>query len=193
MGTNAADQAETLKTVARSSAALMAVLEACRSLELAFWCVGAGAVRNLVWDHLHGKAPSSSIPEVDLVYFDSKAPPEQERHIQGRLLQAHPGVSWDVTNQAHVHLWYERAFGTPVAPLCSVEEGVASWPEYATCIALCLTGRGELEVVAPYGLADLFALRVRHNPARASPAVFGSRHTSKGWLQRWPKLELVPA
>ena len=33
----------------------MAALRAGRALGLAQWCIGAGALRNLVWDALHGQ------------------------------------------------------------------------------------------------------------------------------------------
>lgn len=45
---------EQLISIVRASAWFMPALEAVRSLHLNSWCIGAGAVRNLVWDHLHG-------------------------------------------------------------------------------------------------------------------------------------------
>ena len=44
---------ERLCHIARSSTWFMAALKAVRDLELPSWCIGAGAVRNLVWDALH--------------------------------------------------------------------------------------------------------------------------------------------
>jgi len=46
-----------LRAIAQSSLPLMQALAAARGLGLASWCIGAGAVRNRVWDHLHGCAP----------------------------------------------------------------------------------------------------------------------------------------
>eukprot|EP01034_Spumella_vulgaris_P027324 gene27324-34024_t len=43
-----------LVLLVRSSAGLMAALRAVRELGLDSWCIGAGAVRSLVWDTLHG-------------------------------------------------------------------------------------------------------------------------------------------
>ena len=48
-----------------------------------------------------------------------------------------------------------------------------------------------LTVVAPHGLDDLFGLRVRHNPTRATVEQFMARHTRKGWLEQWPRLRVV--
>jgi len=57
----------------RSSSPLMAALRAVRSLRLASWCIGAGAVRSLVWDTLHGFEEASPVEDVDVVYFDDSA------------------------------------------------------------------------------------------------------------------------
>ena len=190
MSASADDHAELLKAIAWASPVLMAALDAARAVGLSSWCIGAGAVRNLAWDHLHGHDPLPR-DEIDLVYFDATAPPKREQDIQDHLARAHPQFIWDVTNQAYVHLWYERVFGRPVQPLRSLEGGIASWPEYATCVGLTLTVQGELQVLAPYGLSDLFALRVRHNPARVGRDVFTARHSSKRWVERWPQLQVV--
>src|SRR5262245_23516923 len=106
------EHVESLKAIARGSPALMAALVAARSVGLPSWCIGAGAVRNAVWDHLHDRPPSASLEEVDLVYFDPRLLREHEEYIEGLLSRSHPGFTWDVTNQAHVHLWYERSFAT---------------------------------------------------------------------------------
>lgn len=41
-----------------------------RDLGLPTWCIGAGAVRHLVWEQLKGYAQSSHLADVGLVYFD---------------------------------------------------------------------------------------------------------------------------
>lgn len=178
-----------LCAIARASPPLMRALAAARGLGLASWCIGAGAVRNRVWDHLHGHAPSAAT-DVDLVFFDPDAPPDHDHALRTQLLASNPEWDWDVTNQAHVHLWYGQTFGTAVPPLGSLAEGVGSWPEYATCVGLTLTADHTLTVVAPHGLDDLFGLRVRHNPARATVEQFMARHTGKRWLEQWPRLRL---
>lgn len=185
------EHVESLQAIAQASPALMAALEAARATGLRSWCIGAGAVRNLVWDHLHGGSSASPLEEVDLAYFDPQQPRGHEQHTQEILSRTCPSVTWEVTNQAHVHLWYEQVFGMSVPPLESLEEGVASWPEYATCVGLCLTAQDQLEVLAPHGLSDLFALLVRHNPARVGQSAFAARHSSKRWVERWPSLQIV--
>lgn len=184
------EQTSELLNIARSSLPLMQALEMARSLHLRSWCIGAGAVRNCVWDHLHGFSAAKTLDEVDLVYFDNNAAPERDAQLLQQLNLICPLTRWDVTNQAHVHLWYEKLFGTQVQPLESLEQGIATWPEFATCVGLSLQDNGSISTIAPFGLQDLFELQIRHNPARASVATFNQRHQSKQWVHRWPKLTI---
>lgn len=173
----------------RSSRGLMSALVAVRSLGLSSWCIGAGAVRSLVWDALHGFDKPSEIEDVDVVYFDGAARgAEQDAYLEGRLRSLLPALRWEVTNQATVHHWFAEDLGQRVPPLGSLEEGVATWPEFATCVGVNLDGEESIGVVAPHGLDDLFGLRVRHNPLRASAATYRQRVASKRFGERWPLL-----
>jgi hypothetical protein len=182
-----------LVQMVRSAPALMALLETARKLELASWCIGAGAVRSLVWDRLHGLATPTRYDDVDVVYYDAAGGPGQDDDMLQRLLALTPAVAWEATNQALVHRWYAQQYGQEVPPLRSLAEGIASWPEYATCVGGTLHADGTIDVIAPHGLRDLFELRVRHNPARASAAVYAQRVISKRFAERWPRLSIVPA
>ena len=176
----------------RSSPALMEMLDTVRRLKLASWCIGAGAVRSLVWDRLHGFVAPSHYDDVDVVYYDSVAGSAQDAQLLRRLLGLNPSVRWEVTNQASVHQWFLNQRSQVVPPLCSLAEGIATWPEYATCVGVTLNLDDSIEVIAPHGLEDLFHLRVRHNPIRASAAVFNERVASKQFAERWPMLSITP-
>lgn len=144
------DLRQQLLHLARQSAWLMDALRAARSLQLASWCIGAGAVRNLVWDHLHELA--AQVPgDVDLVYFEPAADAVQDAALRERLAACCPELPWDVTNQAHVHHWYADYFGQPMAALNSLEEAVGSWPEYATAVGLSMRADDSLQVIARTG------------------------------------------
>ncbi|WP_416763453.1 nucleotidyltransferase family protein [Roseateles sp. So40a] len=173
---------------------LMQALCAVRDLGLPSWCIGAGAIRNAVWDALSGHTRPSALSDVDVAFFDaSDLTPERDAALQRRLAAAHPGVPWEVTNQAAVHLWFESYFGHAVAPLRSLEEAVGTWPEYATSVGIWLDAEDAPQVVAPHGLEDLFAMVVRRNPTRASVRDFNDRTASKRYAERWPKVRIVPA
>lgn len=186
--------AQRLAALVAASPAWMGWLQAARAQGLADWCIGAGALRNLVWDALHGHAQPTPPEDVDLVYFaPDVAPGTHERAVEAALRRLRPDVPWEVCNQAFVHHWHAARFGQAVPPLASLAEAVASWPEYATAVGVCLDGDGRLRVIAPHGLGDLFAGIVRHNPARASAAAYRQRVASKRLAERWPRITVVPA
>ena len=186
-----AHQSELIAIVDASSW-FMNALRAVASLKLKAWCIGAGAVRNIVWDHVHGHPQPSSLPDVDVAYFDEyDLSPGAEKSLQSALEEAVPKLPWEVTNQAAVHLWFEGYFGHKVAPLHSLEEAVASWPEYATCVGITLGPEEEIQVIAPWGLEDLFSVTVRRNPTRVSPETYHQRTAQKQYAQRWPMVTII--
>lgn len=182
---------ERLIRMVRSSSNLMALLAAVRSLHLQSWCIGAGVVRGLVWDHLHGFSQPSRYDDVDVTYYDSSADEKQDDDLTRRLLDIDPSVRWEVSNQALIHHWFLKAHGQSVPPLRSLENGIATWPEYATCVGVTLNADDTLELIAPHGLQDLFDLKVRHNAVRASADIFMQRVRSKRFIERWPMLSMV--
>jgi hypothetical protein len=183
-----------LDAIARATPWFMRALADVRSLGLADWCIGAGAVRNLVWDALHERAAPSALADVDVAWFDAvDTAPERDGALLARLRAIAPATPWEVTNQAGVHRWFERCFGHAVEPLASLEDAVASWPEFATCVGVSLAADGALRVIAPHGLDDLFALVVRRNPARASVGSYRERVAQKRFAERWPQVRVVPA
>lgn len=183
-----------LTGLVRAAPWFMAALRAGRELGLTQWCVGAGALRNLVWDALHGHAQRSVLADVDLAWFcATDLDPARDAALQARLLQACPDLPWEVTNQAGVHLWFERHFGHAVAPLRSLEEAIASWPEPATAVGVWLDADDVLHVIAPLGLDDLLGLRVRRNPARVSLETYRQRCATKRYAERWPRVVVEPA
>ena len=174
-----------------SSHELMAALSVVRDLRLTSWCIGAGAIRSLVWDKLHGYETPTNLSDVDVVHFDAAAEPEQDAQLERRLQIAMPNLTWEVTNQAHIHHWFREHFSQVVAPVASMEEGVATWPECATCVGVTLVHDNTIAVVAPHGLTDLFSMVLRHNPVRASKEVYWERVIKKQLLERWPLVSAI--
>ena len=181
-----------LHDIVRGTPSLMVALRAVRSQGLPAWCIGAGALRARVWDVLHHYPAPSEVPDMDVAYFDpAHTRPEDESTLQQRLSTRLPHVPWEVTNQARVHHWYgPDASGQPAAPLSSLSEGLATWPEYATAVGVWLDADEQLHTIAPHGLDDLMHMVVRHNPLRASRAVYLERLASKQFQQRWPQVRV---
>lgn len=192
---NPATAAQRLRLIriVRGTEWLMRALRVARELDLPDWCIGAGALRNAVWDAVHGYEVASPPRDVDLAYFDpDHLEAERDHALEARLRARDRSLPWEVTNQAGVHLWFEEVFGHPVEPLTSIEAAVATWPETATAVAVSLTADDEIRVLAPLGLDDLLGVVVRRNPARVSVDTYRRRIREKRYAERWPRVRVIP-
>jgi hypothetical protein len=150
--------------------------------------VAAGTVRNTIWDILSGVRPEAPTADIDVVYHDVHC--RQERRWASVLRQQHPEYTWEVTNQAWVHEWY-RDKGRLIDPYPTLSHALEMWPETATAVAVRLRTDSELEVVAPFGLRDLFGLVARYNPRQATRTEFLARVEGKRWQRKWPELTII--
>ncbi len=168
------------------------VLRTVRTLELPDCWVGAGFVRALVWDRLHGFRRPTPLDDVDVVYFDpAVTDPTVERGHERRLASLWPGdlpaVPWSVKNQARMH----RRNGDP--PYIDTADALCHWLETPTVIAVRIDGQGKLELLAPLGLGDLLALRLAPTPHALARrlADYQERVLNKPWARQWPRLKVV--
>jgi hypothetical protein len=167
---------------------MMQVLNATAELGLPDCWVGAGFVRNRVWDALCGHDRATPLDDVDVIYFDpDECDPAAETQAEKRLAGRLPGPVWQVRNQARMH----AVNGDP--PYRNTADAIAHWLETPTCIAARAAG-GAVQIIAPHGLADLFDLRVRPTPAGARRAdAYAARIARKNWQTLWPQLTIVAA
>jgi len=164
------------------------VLAMVRSLGLPDCWVGAGFIRNAVWDHLHGRPPSRHFGEVDVIWFSAERTAQAEdAGLEAALRASDSSIVWSVKNQARMH----RRNGD--APYGSAVEAMRAWPETATAVAARYTEDGACEIAAPFGLEDLFNLVLRSTPrfAHAKHQIYLDRVRSKGWLTAWPLLRMA--
>jgi uncharacterized protein len=68
---------------------------------------------------------------------------------------------------------------------------VATWPEYAVCVAARLALSGAIEICAPHGLDDLLDGVWRRNPARVTVGESERRLARKQPASRWPGVRLI--
>jgi len=178
-----------LATILRASSSAMLVLSIARRLDLPDWLLFSGAVYQRVLNHLTGRPADYGIKDYDLAYFDaSDRSYEAEDRVIRRVAAAFDEPlrrMVEARNQARVHLWFEQKFGEAYTPLSSSAEALKRFvsPTFAVAVRLCADNR--LQVEAPFGLADLFALRLRPNPLRPTA---GFARTAAGILRRWPEL-----
>lgn len=149
--------------------------------------IGAGFLRNPVWDVLHGRAPDfAGLADVDVLFFDpADTTSARERAVEAELAATFPAVPWSARNQARMHA------RNGDAPYRDTADALSHWLETATAIAARLRG-GRVEVLAPYGVADLAGLVLRPTPPTATRPDklerYRRRVWQKGWLHRWPCL-----
>ena len=182
---------ETLIQVVRRAPLLMAALRAARDVDAPDWLINAGAIRDAVWDAYHDRPPAMP-RDVDLGFFDADdLSPQRDDAVEAALRACAPELPWEAKNQAAVHLWYPRRFGTWVEPFAATAEAVATFPETATCVGVRLRPDEAIEVVAPHGLGDLLGCVCRHNPTRVSREFYEGRLAEKGWRERWPLMRVM--
>jgi hypothetical protein len=92
----------------------------------------------------------------------------------------------EVRNQARVHLWFQGKFGDAYAPLSCTDESFERYLCPAYAVGVRLQPDGEIDVAAPFGLEDLFAMRLRPNPRRPVSADNFARAAASA-RARWPE------
>lgn len=163
------------------------ILALVQSMRLPDCWVGAGFLRNAVWDRLHGRPTSTPSGDVDVLWFDpERADLSEDRAIETGLRALDPSVDWSVKNQGRMHL------RNGDAPYASAVEAMRHWPDTATAVAARRTAQAGYEFAAPFGLDDLFNLVVRPTPRFRDDkhGIYLDRVRRKGWLGTWPLLRM---
>jgi uncharacterized protein len=187
-----ASGAAELEAQVRACPWLLGVLAAIRESGLPDAWVGAGVIRDLVWDGLHGGFDPALVKDVDVAFFDpSDLRAERDDEAERVLLDLTSDVPWEAKNQAAVHLWYQQGFGVPYPPASCSEEAVGRWPETATSVAVQLTPRDSVRICAPCGLADLLDGVWRRNPRQVSVEESRARLARHRVAERWPRVRIV--
>jgi hypothetical protein len=179
-----------LEEIVRSSPNLMQVLRTARDLDLPDWLVFSGAVYQRVLNSLTGRDLDYGIKDYDLGYFDPDVSYEAEDAVIRRVAAAFAAPlsqMVEVRNQARVHLWFEGRFGEPYAALTSSAEALARFVSPLYAVGVRLEASETLTIVAPFGLDDLFAMRLRPNPIRPTN---GFARTAASAAARWPELNV---
>ena len=180
---------ECLTTILRATPPLMQALTVARRLSLPDWLVFSGAVYQPVLNHLSGRSVDYGIKDYDLGYFDASDLSYEAEDVVIRRVKAafdeplHSMV--EVRNQARVHLWFEAKFGEAYEPLSSTAEALERFASTTFAVGVRLEADDPLQIVAPFGLADLFALRLRPNPRRRT---VGFDRASADVRRRWPEV-----
>lgn len=192
-GRPAVEQQAALEAIVRGSALLMEVLVRARGMGLRDWQLVSGAIYNTVWNVLTDRPPLTGIKDADLFYWDDNdLSYEAEDAVirRGAVVFAGLPVPVEIRNQARVHLWFFEHFGTPYAPVRSSAEGIDRFASKTHAVGLRLEADERLALYAPFGLDDLFSLRITPN------RVIDNRKTHDAKAARaksvWPEVTVEP-
>lgn len=179
---------ENILEIIKDDVWMMNILRAARTLELPDWMIGAGFIRNKVWDYLHNYS-NTEVPtaDIDVIYFNPFDVSEETEEEYNQRLNKIKAANWSVKNQARMHLKHNRNI-----PYKNTEEALSEWVETPTCIAVRLEHDDSLTLFAPHGIDDLVHLVVRPTPSFVDNLeIFWERVKSKGWQQQWKKLKIL--
>jgi hypothetical protein len=184
--------AERLTEIVGAAPSLMHVLRTVRRLDLPDSLVMSGAVYQRVLNHLTGRPPDYGVRDYDVGYFDaSDISYEAEDAVIRRVAAAFDEPfrsSVEVRNQARVHVWFEAHFGEAYTPpLSCAAEALERFVSPMFAVGVRLDADDRLHIAAPFGLADLFALKLRPNPLRPFG---GFERIAASVLRRWPEISV---
>ena len=178
-----------LTAILRATPPLMRVLSVARHLCLPDWLVFSGAVYQPVLNHLTGRPLDYGIKDYDLGYYDASdlsydAEDAVIRRVKGAFDEPLRSMV-EVRNQARVHLWFEAKFVEPYAPLSCTAQALQHFASATFAVGVRMEPDNRFHIAAPFGLADLFALRVVPNPHRKT---VGFDQAAADVRRRWPEV-----
>lgn len=180
-----------LAEIVSAAPALMRVLETVRSLDLPDWLLFSGAVYQRVLNHLTDRPADYGVRDYDVGYFDrSDISYAAEDVVIRRVAAAFAEplrTRVEVRNQARVHLWFEAHFGEAYTALSSTAEALERFVSPMFAVGVRLDRDGGFHIEAPFGLADIFNLRLRPNPCRQTR---NFARTAAGVAERWPEVRV---
>jgi hypothetical protein len=182
-----------LEDILRADPVAWPAFEQARALGLPDWMIVSGAIYNTVWNALTGRPPGYGIKDIDLFYFDaSDLSWEAEDAVIRRGETVFTGLPLpvEIRNQARVHLWYESRFGRQCPAYESSAHSLTCFASRSHAVGARLGDDDTLEIHAPFGLDDIFAMRVVPNHAldnRETHALKGERARTM-----WPEVTVLP-
>ncbi|MGH6987890.1 MAG: nucleotidyltransferase family protein [Caulobacteraceae bacterium] len=171
----------------------MRALRLSRRLNLPDWMIASGAIYQGLWNALICKPPDFGLKDYDLFYFDAGDLSWEAE--DAAIRRAHAVLPSDlrerieIRNQARVHLWFEQKFGEPYPPLSFSAQALEHFVAPAFALGARLEKDGRIQLFAPFGLEDAFAMILRPNPRRPLSSAF--RRVSEAVRARWPEVRVV--
>ena len=187
-----AELRERLEGILRATPGLMKVLQTARELDLPDWLIMSGAIYQPVLNHLTGRPADYGLNDYDLAYFDaSDISYEAEDVVIRRVAAAYDEPLRrlvEVRNQARVHVWFEGKYGEAYTPLTCSAQALERFVSPMFAVGVRLEADDRLRIEAPFGLSDLFDMRLR--PNRQRPVIASYERIAAKAKARWPEMSV---
>ena len=182
-------QMKKLKEILLNNKKIVFILEKLQEYNLDSYYLGAGCISQTIFNYYHGYDLEKNINDYDIVYFDNDLTYEKEDKIikEIKLLCNDINVNLDIKNQARVHLWSLKSLGRQIKQIYSLESAIRGWGTTITCIGVKFKNN-DLEIFAPYGLNDLFGLKIVPLKENIPKEVYLNK--TKKWKEKWPLLNI---
>jgi hypothetical protein len=169
---------------------MMELLKSAQTLKLPDWWICAGFVRSKIWDVQQGFDERTTIPDIDVIYYDQtnieKSVEKEYEDVLKRLL---PTIPWSVKNQARMHSVNYSS------PYTSSIDAISRFPETATALGVKLDDRDNVILTAPHGIEDVVNLRVKPTPSfcenKEQMKIYEQRIRKKNWQVVWSRVEII--
>lgn len=187
------DRRRVLELILRTDPVVMRVLRIARGLALPDWRLASGAIYQTVWNALTGRPAGHGIRDFDLLYFDGT---DTSYEAEDRVItRARPSLSRlpapvEIRNQARVALWFRQKHGIDYPTLSCTDEALVNYAARTHSVAVRLEADGRLSLAAPFGLADIFAMRLVPNPVLDNSSTYLDK--ALRMKAAWPELEILP-
>ena len=168
-------------------------LERAATCRLPDWLIVSGVHYNAVWNRLPGKPSGHGVKDIDLFYFDASDLSYEAEDVVIGMAAALFGdlpAPVEIRNEARVHLWFGKRFGQPYPQLGSTAEALGYFAARTHAVGLRLDAASGPELVAPFGLDDIFSLRLVPNRRLDNRATYEEK-AARARLN-WPEIEVVP-
>jgi len=169
---------------------MMELLKSAQTLKLPDWWICAGFVRSKIWDVQHGFEKRTTIPDIDVIYYDrTNIGKSMEKEHEEALKRLLPTIPWSVKNQARMHSVNN------VLPYISSVDAISKFPETATALGVKLGETDNVILTAPYGIEGVVNLRVEPTPYFCENIdrmkIYEERIRKKNWQVVWSKVEII--
>ena len=127
--------------------------------------LAGGAVYQTVFNYYHGYDLNYGIKDYDVIYFDNnnlsyEAEDQIIKEVKAFFKESKVSLYLDIKNEARAHIWLKEKYGEEIDRYKNLDEVLRNWGFSACAIGIRLE-RGNIKVLAPYGLEDLFSMKIR--------------------------------